>query len=109
MSSKMVLAEDEAPEIQAVQAFRATAARTQFDEPPDYAPMRLLNGAERLASFIKGRVSRDKRQLKDSSLYDVPHGLRRSNFDHYVARLDESCRTAAQDLVERNRLGLSMP
>ena len=101
MSSKMVLTEDEAVELL---AFLATAARTQVDEPPDYAPMRLLNGAERLAEFIKGRVSEDTRELIETSLHDVPHDLRRSNFDEYVARLDEICRAVAQHLVERNGL-----
>ena len=101
MSSEMVLTEDEAVELL---AYLATAARTQVDEPPDYAPMRLLNGAERLAAFIEGRVSEDTRELIETSLHDVPHDLRRSNFDEYVARLDEICRAVAQHLVDRNGL-----
>ena len=106
MSSAMVLTEDEALE---VLAFLATAARTQVDESPDYGPMRLLIGAERLAGFIKGRVSQDTRELIETSLHDVPHGLRRSNFDDYVARLDEICRAVAQHLVERNGLSRRTP
>ena len=72
MSSKMVLTEDEALE---VLAFLSTAARIQVDEPPDYGPMRLLNGAERLADFIKERVSQETRELIETSLHDVPHDL----------------------------------
>ena len=101
MPTKMVLTEDEALE---VLAFLSTAARIQVDEPPDYAPMRLLGGAEKLADFIKERVSQDSRELIETSLQEVPHGLRRSNFDDYVARLDEICRAVAQRLVERNGL-----
>ena len=99
-SSNMVLTEDEALE---VLAFLVTAARIQIDEPPDYAPMRLLGGAEKLADLIKERVSQDTRELIETALQGVPHGLRRSNFDDYVARLDEIRRAVAQRLVDRNR------
>ena len=49
----LVLSEDEALELL---AFLVTAARTQVDEAPEYAPLRLLTAAQRLSAAILARV-----------------------------------------------------
>jgi Family of unknown function (DUF6092) len=55
-----VMTEDEALELL---AFLVAAARTQIDEPPEYARLRLLTAAQRLGDSIIERVSPGTRQL----------------------------------------------
>ena len=49
MSDATVLTEDEALELL---AFLVTAARTQVNEPNEYAPLRLLTAARKVGDFI---------------------------------------------------------
>ena len=55
-----VMTEDDALELL---AFLVAAARTQIDEPPEYAPLRLLTAAQRLGDSMIERVSPGTRQL----------------------------------------------
>jgi len=99
MSPAMVMNEEEAMELL---AFLVTAARIQVDEPPDYAPMRLLTAAERLKGFVLERVSPEGRAFLEGFLNPAPHPLRRAGFEQYVSSLDDLCREMAKHLVEQS-------
>ena len=73
MSDATVLTEDEALELL---AFLVTAARTQVNEPNEYAPLRLLTAARKLGDFICNRVSSDTRQLAEC----LWHGQTKTRF-----------------------------
>jgi len=93
----LVLSEDEALELL---AFLVTAARTQVDEAPEYAPLRLLTAAQRLSAAILARVSPATRQVLAASLsqlveLDTPS----ADPDGYRAKLDGLCAALARHLV----------
>ncbi|MEU1626669.1 DUF6092 family protein [Streptomyces sp. NPDC020096] len=97
MSPPLVLDEDDAVELL---AYLVTAARTQVDEAAEYAPMRLLTAAGRLAEMIRPRASAGLRPL----LLDVRQGfaetaVKAADPDGYVERLDALCRSVAAQLV----------
>ncbi|MGW7005238.1 DUF6092 family protein [Streptomyces sp. NPDC054933] len=97
MSPPLVLDEDDAVELL---AYLVTAARTQVDEAAEYAPMRLLTAAGRLAEMIRPRASAGLRPL----LLDVRQGfaetaVKAADPDGYVERLDGLCRSVAAQLV----------
>ena len=102
MSSKMVLTESEAMELL---AFLVTAARTQIDEPPDYAPMRMVTAAGRLREFMLDRVSPEGHQFLKNFLDPVPKSFRQAGLEQYSASLDELCRQIAKHLVDSSELG----
>jgi hypothetical protein len=86
-------------------AYLLTAARTQVDEAAEYAPMRLLTAAGRLAEMVEPNASASLRPL----LRDVRQGcsetsVRAGDPAGYVERLDALCRTVAELLV--HSLGL---
>jgi len=81
-------------------AYLVTAARTQADEAAEYAPMRLLTAAGRLAEMIEPNASAGLRPL----LRDVRQGcsetaVQAGDAAGYVERLDVLCRTVAEYLV----------
>ena len=81
-------------------AYLVTAARTQVDEAAEYAPMRLLTAAGRLAEMAEPNASAGLRPL----LRDIRQGCAETAVQAgdpagYVARLDALCRTAAEYLV----------
>jgi hypothetical protein len=95
--SVRVLDEDDGVELL---AYLVTAARTQADEAAEYAPMRLLTAAGRLAEMIEPNASASLRPL----LREVRQGCAETAVQAgdpagYVERLDALCRTVAEYLV----------
>jgi type VI protein secretion system component VasF len=81
-------------------AYLVTAARTQVDEAAEYAPMRLLTAASRLAEMVEPNASARVRPL----LRDIRQGFAETAVQAgdpagYVERLDALCRTIAEYLV----------
>ena len=81
-------------------AYLVTAARTQVDEAAEYAPMRLLTAAGRLAEMIEPNASARMRPL----LRDIRQGCSETAVQagdpaKYVEQLDALCRTVAEYLV----------
>jgi hypothetical protein len=81
-------------------AYLVTAARTQVDEAVEYAPMRLLTAAGRLAEMAEPNASDGLRPL----LRDIRRGcsetaVRAGDPAGYAERLDALCRTVAEYLV----------
>ena len=81
-------------------AYLVTAARTQVDEAAEYAPMRLLTAAGRLAEFIEPNASARVRPL----LRDIRRGFSETAVQAgdpagYIERLDALCRAVAEHLV----------
>lgn len=80
--------------------YLVTSARTQVDEAAEYAPMRLLTAAGRLAEMAEPNASAGLRPL----LRDIRQGfsetaVRAGDPAGYVERLDALCRTVAEYLV----------
>ena len=81
-------------------AYLVTAARTQLDEAAEYASMRLLTAAGRLAEMVEPNASARLRPL----LRDIGHecsetAVQAGDPAGYVERLDALCRTLAEYLV----------
>jgi hypothetical protein len=81
-------------------AYLVTAARTQVDEAAEYAPMRLLTAAGRLAEMAEPHASAGLRPL----LRDIRQGCSETAVAAgdpagYVERLDALCRAVAEYLV----------
>ena len=92
-----VMTEDEALELL---AFLVAAARTQLDEPPEYAPLRLLTAARRLGDAIIERVSPRTRQLLLGPLRLIAEVQTPSaDPEGYTRHLDAMCTAIAQHLV----------
>ena len=80
--------------------YLVTAARTQVDEAAEYAPMRLLTAAGRLAELVEPNAGATLRPL----LRDIRQGFSETAVQAgdpagYVERLDALCRTVAEYLV----------
>ena len=95
--SVRVLAEADGVELL---VYLVTAARTQVDEAAEYAPMRLLTAAGRLAEMVEPNASARLRPL----LRDIRQGFSETAVEagdpaRYVERLDALCRTVAEYLV----------
>ncbi|MGW7824422.1 DUF6092 family protein [Streptomyces puniciscabiei] len=102
-----MLAEDDAVELL---AYLVTAARIQLDEAAEYAPLRLLTAAGRLADMIEPAASDGLRPL----LEDIRRGFGETAVaagdpDGYAARLDALCRTVAVHLASSLGLDGSSP
>jgi hypothetical protein len=92
-----IMTEDEALELL---AFLVTAARTQVDEPPEYAPLRLLTAAQRLGEAVIERVSPGPRRLLSGPLQHIfPVETPSADADDYTTKLDAMCAAIAQHLV----------
>ena len=81
-------------------AYLVTAARTQLDEAAEYAPMRLLTAAGRLAEMAEPNARARLRPL----LREIRQGCSETAVQAgdpagYVERLDALCRTVAEYLV----------
>ncbi len=95
--SERVLDEGDAVELL---VFLVTAARTQVDEAAEYAPLRLLTAAGRLAEMAEPTASARLRPL----LREIRQGFSETAIQAgdpagYVERLDALCRTVAEYLV----------
>ncbi|MCU7826908.1 DUF6092 family protein [Kitasatospora sp. DSM 101779] len=93
-----VLDEDGAVELL---AYLVCSARTQVDEAAEYAPLRLLTAAGRLAEMIEPQAGDRLRAL----LQEVRRGhsetsVRAGDPQAYVDRLDALCRTLAVYLLD---------
>jgi len=80
--------------------YLVTAARTQVDEAAEYAPMRLLTAAGRLAEFIEPNASARLRPL----VREIRQGFSETAVQAgdpagCVQRLDALCRAVAEYLV----------
>jgi hypothetical protein len=93
----LVMTEDEALELL---AFLVTAARTQVDEAPEYAPMRLLTAALRLSEAIMKRVPPETQQVLSESMAQIA-AVETSTVDPdgYREKLDTLCAALARHLV----------
>ena len=92
-----VLDEGEAVE---VLVYLVTAARTQVDEAAEYAPMRLLTAAGRLAELAEPSASARLRPLlRDIRLGFSETAVQAGDPAGYVERLDALCQTVADYLV----------
>jgi hypothetical protein len=95
--SRRVLDESDGVELL---AYLVTAARTQVDEAAEYAPMRLLTAAGRLAEMAEPNASARLRPL----LRDIRQGCAETAVQAgdpagYVERLDALCQSIAEYLV----------
>ena len=82
-----------------VLAYLVSAARTQLDEAAEYAPMRLLTAAQRLAGALPHAAPEPVRNLV-AALDAVPSTATPSaDRDAYVAMVDELCTVLADCLV----------
>ena len=92
-----VLDEDNAVELL---AYLVTTARTQLDEAAEYAPLRLLTAAGRLAEMIEPKASASLRPLlRDIRQQISETAVQAGDPAGYVERLDALCRTVAEYLV----------
>jgi len=92
-----VLDEDNAVELL---AYLVTTARTQLDEAAEYAPLRLLTAAGRLAEMIEPKASASLRPLlRDIRQQISETAVQAGDPDRYTPRLDALCQTVAQYLV----------
>ena len=81
-------------------AYLVTAARTQVDEAAEYAPMRLLTAAGRLAEMAEPNASARLRPvLRDIWRECSETAVQAGDPAGYVERLDALCRTVAEYLV----------
>jgi len=82
-----------------VLAYLVSAARTQLDEAAEYAPMRLLTAASRLAEALPDDAPRPVRELADAIL-EVPSTATPSTDPAaYTAMVDGLCATLADCLL----------
>ena len=103
MAGPLVLSEDQALELIAL---LVTSARTQLDEAPEYAPLRMLAAAERLAGFMADRATPETRAFLAGPLQHMPDAaLRTADPARYAAELDLVCRAVAEHLVHHFGLG----
>jgi nitroreductase len=88
------------PEAAAVEvlAYLITAARTQLDEAAEYAPLRLLTAAQRLAAHLAPHASTPVRPLI-AALDSMPPTATPRDRDAYTAKLDEICLVLADCLL----------
>lgn len=88
-------------EAQAVEvlAYLVTAARTQIDEAAEYAPLRLMTAAARLAEVLEGNASEPVRQLIAAVGTMPTTAVPRADREAYVARVDAVCEAVADCLL----------
>jgi nitroreductase len=81
-----------------VLAYLITAVRTQLDEAAEYAPLRLLTAAQRLAGHMAPHASAPVRQLI-ATLDAMPPTATPRDRDAYTAKVDEICVALADCLL----------
>ena len=102
-ADQLVLGEADALELF---VFLLSSARTQLDEPANYASMRLLTAAENLRDFIIDRVSPDTSALLRETIDLTDHAqIYTAEVDDYRVTLDSLCRMMAKHFVDRSGLG----
>jgi hypothetical protein len=96
MTDRLVLSETDAVE---VLAFLITATRTQLDEAAEYAPLRLLTGATRLAERLPADVSAPVRALVERIEAFPATATPTADRAAYTALVDELCVAVADCLL----------
>jgi hypothetical protein len=81
-----------------VLAYLITAARTQLDEAAEYAPLRLLTAAQRLAVHLAAHASAPVRELI-AVLDSMPPTATPRDREAYTAKVDEICVALAECLL----------
>ena len=87
-----------------VLAYLVSAARTQLDEAAEYAPMRLLTAAQRLAAALPTDASASVRDLVAALESVPPTATPTADRAAYLAMVDELCTVLADCLA-----GLDLP
>jgi hypothetical protein len=99
-ANDVVLSEAAATE---VLGYLISAARTQMDEAYEYAPMRLMTAARKLADHLAPQASAPLlgliRSLDDLPLTATPRG----DPADYISRLDRICVALADCLVAQSK------
>ena len=95
-NDRLVVSEATAVE---VLAYLVTAARTQLDEAAEYAPLRLLTAARRLADGLDAQASAPLRALVEAIDAMPITATPSADRDAYVARADELCVAVADCLL----------
>ena len=91
-----VLTESDAAE---VLAYLISATRTQLDEAAEYAPLRLMTAARKLADHLAPRASPPLRTLIATIHELPPTATPRTDRDAYIARVDSMCVALADYLL----------
>ncbi len=94
--SNNVLSEAAAVE---VLAYLVSAARTQLDEAAEYAPMRLLTGARKLADHLQPSASAPVAEFIAALSSLPPTATPSTDRVAYVERLDAICVALAECLL----------
>jgi hypothetical protein len=95
-ADRLVLPEADAVELL---AFLVSAARTQIDEAAEYAPMRLLTAAQRLADALDDRASGPVAALIAAIRSLAPTATPSADRAEYTARVDRLCVAVADCLL----------
>jgi hypothetical protein len=82
-----------------VLAYLISAARTQLDEAAEYAPMRLMTAARKLADHLAPRASAPVLTLISALDTLPPTATPRADREAYIARLDAICVALADCLL----------
>ena len=83
-----------------VLAYLVSAARTQLDEAAEYAPMRLLTAAQRLADALPPGSAGPVGDLVAALESIPPTATPSADRDAYVAMVDDLCAVVADTLLE---------
>lgn len=98
-----MLNEDDAVELL---AYLVSAARTQVDEAAEYAPLRLLTAAGRLAEMIEPNASVGLRALlTDVRAHVSETAVQAGDPERYTEHIDTLCERTASYLVTSQNLG----
>ncbi len=87
-------------------SFLISAARTQLDDPASYASMRLLDAAERLREYIRGRVSGPANEFLTSTAEITTRAMiYMDDREAYISDLDQLNRQTARFLADHQGVG----
>jgi len=102
VEKRLLLDEDDAVELL---AYLVSAARTQLDEAAEYAPLRLLTAAGRLAEMIEPNASVGlKPLLRDIRQQSSETAVQASDPDRYTEGMDALCERTARYLLTSQHL-----
>jgi hypothetical protein len=82
-----------------VLAYLISAARTQVDEAAEYAPMRMITAAKKLARHVSPHASAPLQELSAVLETMAPTTTPRTDRDRYAAQLDVICVAVADCLL----------
>jgi uncharacterized protein DUF6092 len=82
-----------------VLAYLISAARTQLDEAAEYAPLRLMTAARKLADHLAPRATAPVQALVSALDALPPTATPTADRAAYIARLDEVCVALAECLL----------